>query len=127
VEYASVRTLHITCATLSIALFALRSGLALVDVDWRRWRWLRIAPHVNDTVLLTAAITLATWSGQAPWALPWLGAKVIALCLYIFFGSMALRRVQKPRARQAYATLALFTVAYIVATAMTRSASLNFL
>jgi uncharacterized membrane protein SirB2 len=126
VDYATVRTLHISCAALSIALFALRAGLALTGFDWRRWRWLRVAPHATDTVLLTAAVTLAFWSGQAPWELPWLGAKVLALFLYIALGSLALRPVQPESARRIYTGMALFTVAYIVAAAITRSPSLRF-
>jgi uncharacterized membrane protein SirB2 len=126
-DYTSVRALHIGCATLSIALFSLRAGLALADVNWRQWHWLRVVPHLNDTVLLTAAIALATMSQQAPWALPWLGAKVVALFFYVALGSMALRPHQKPFARQAYTLLALLTVAFIVGAALTRSASLNLL
>lgn len=126
-DYATVRTVHITCAAFSIALFALRAGLALAGLDWRRWRWLRVAPHANDTILLGAAVTLAVWSGQAPWQHPWLGAKVLALCLYIGLGSLALRRVQTTSARRTYTLLALLTVAYIVGAATTRSATLRLL
>lgn len=125
-DYATVRAVHISCAAISITLFALRAGLSIADIDWRRWRWLRVAPHANDTVLLSAALVLATWSGQTPWALPWLGAKIVALCLYIGLGGLALRANQTPWARRIYTVMALLTVAYIVGAATTRSASLRF-
>ena len=73
-DYLTVRTVHIATACISIALFTARGAMQLGGIDWRRWRWLRIAPHLNDTVLLTAAITLAVMSGQYPLAQGWLTA-----------------------------------------------------
>ncbi|HWU84823.1 MAG TPA: SirB2 family protein, partial [Rhodocyclaceae bacterium] len=68
-SYLALRHLHISCALLSIALFSLRAGLLLAGRGVpRTLRWL---PHVNDTVLLAAAIVLAVWSGQYPLQQPW--------------------------------------------------------
>lgn len=117
--------MHVGCAGISIGLFAARGAMQLGGVDWRRWRWLRIAPHLNDTVLLGAAITLALMSAQYPFVQGWLTAKVLALCAYVALGSVALARDVPPtRRRIAFAT-ALLTVGYIVAVALTRSASLG--
>ena len=91
-DYATIRTLHITCAVISITLFTARGAMQLAGTDWRRWRWLRIVPHLNDTLLLAAAITLAVMSAQYPLAQPWLTAKVLALVAYVALGSVALRR-----------------------------------
>ncbi len=126
-DYAHLRLLHISCASISITLFVLRGALQFAGVDWRRWRWLRIAPHVNDTVLLTAAIGLSLISHQYPLQQNWLSAKVIALLIYIALGHMAFR-AGAPRSRQALAfTAALATVAYIVAVAINRSAGAGVL
>ena len=65
-DYLSVRSVHIACAGISISLFAARGLMQVGGVDWRRWGWLRIAPHLNDTVLLGAAVALAVMSGQYP-------------------------------------------------------------
>lgn len=125
-DYADIRRLHILCACISIALFVLRGALQFSAVDWRRWRVLRILPHVNDTVLLAAAIALAWISHQVPWQQPWLGAKVVALLLYIVLGHMAFR-IGAPRRRQLLAfCAALVTVAYIVMAATSRSATLGW-
>ncbi len=124
-DYALVRTLHISCATLSIALFATRGGMQLAGWNWRRWHWLRWLPHVNDTLLLGAAVTLALISHQYPLQQPWLTAKVVALVVYVGLGAMALRAgASALRQRLAYAA-SLATVAYIVGVAVTRSASLG--
>ncbi len=126
-EYATIRLVHISCATISISLFVLRGGLQFAGVQWRRWRWLRIAPHINDTVLLSAAIALSWISHQYPLQQPWLSAKVGALLLYIVLGQIAFRSAA-PRWQQLLAFFAaLATVTYIVLVAINRSASLGLL
>lgn len=124
-DYTTIRTLHIGCAGLSIALFFGRGALQLSGTDWRRWRWLRVAPHLIDTVLLGAAVTLAVMSAQYPLAQAWLSAKVLALLLYIGLGSVALRPALPRRTRALAFAAALLSVAYIVGVAVTRSAALG--
>lgn len=125
-EYAGVRAVHLLCAGISIGLFAARGSMQIAGVDWRRWRWLRFVPHLNDTVLLLAAITLAVTSQQYPLAQTWLSAKVLALVLYVAAGSIALRADTPPRRRRLAFAVALATVAYIVLVATTRSATLHW-
>ncbi|MEI7535677.1 MAG: SirB2 family protein [Comamonadaceae bacterium] len=126
-DYLFVRHLHVSCAALSITLFLVRGTCQTAGWPWRQWRWLRIAPHLVDTVLLGAAISLACWSQQFPLAQNWLSAKVVALLVYIGLGSLALRPGAS-RAVQCSAFLgALLTVAYIVGVALTRSASLGLI
>lgn len=124
-DYQAVRLVHIACAGISIGLFAARGAMQLGGVDWRRWRWLRIAPHLNDTVLLGAAVTLALLSAQYPFVQNWLTAKVLALCAYVALGSAALAREAPPARRRVAFVAALLCVGYIVAVARTRSASLG--
>ncbi len=124
-DYASVRAIHVVCAGISIALFIARGSMQLAGVDWRRWRWLRLAPHLNDTLLLGAAVALALASHQYPLAQPWLTAKLVALLAYIALGMAALRAGTGAVPRLLAFCLALATVAYIVAVAVTRSATLG--
>lgn len=126
-DYAAVRALHIGCAIVSIGLFTGRAALQFAGVDWRRWAWLRVAPHLVDTVLLGAAVTLAVTSAQYPVAQGWLTAKVLALCVYVATGRIALDRQAGPRRRGWAFAAALASVAYIVAVAVARSASLGWL
>lgn len=124
-EYLLARHIHMSCAGISIGLFTLRGGLQLAGLNWRRWRLLRSLPHVNDTVLLCAAIALAWQSQQYPIAQNWLTAKVVALVVYVGLGSVALRPRAAPLlARWSFAA-ALATVGYIVWVARTRSATLG--
>ena len=124
-DYLNVRTVHIACAGISIGLFAARGAMQLGGVEWRCWRWLRTVPHLNDTVLLGAAVTLAVMSGQYPFVQTWLTAKVLALCAYIGLGRVALGRHVPPLRRRIAFAAAMLSVGYIVAVAVTRSASLG--
>lgn len=123
--YLSIKYFHISCVTLSISLFALRASLQLADVDWRRWKFLRIAPHMIDTALLGAAIWLALLLHQYPFVNGWLTAKLLALIAYILLGKMALKAGQSPARAAAASLAALFCIVYIVSVATTHSATLG--
>ncbi len=126
-DYLVLRHLHMSCAAISITLFVVRGTCQTAGWQWRQWRWLRIAPHLVDTVLLVAAISLAWRSQQYPFAQNWLSAKVVALLVYIGLGSLALRTGASRTVQRAAFLGALLTVAYIVGVAMTRSASLGLI
>ena len=120
-NYAAVKSLHITCVALSIGLFSLRGVLQWQDVPWRRWRVLRIAPHVVDTVLLGSALWLCWIIGQYPFVQGWLTAKVLALVAYILLGRAALGRNSAKAKRLPAFIAALCCVGYIVGVALTHS------
>jgi len=124
--YPALKHLHLTTVVLSFALFALRGVWMLIDSPWLQRRWVRIVPHVIDTVLLASAIGLALILEQYPFVHDWLTAKVLGLIAYIILGGIALRYgPNKPiRALAWIAALAVF--GYIVSVALTH-APLGFL
>ncbi len=119
-DYLAVKHLHMGCAALSGFLFLLRGAWMLRASPMLQRRWVRIAPHVIDTTLLASALVLVFWSGQYPFAQPWLGAKVCALVLYIVLGTIALKRGRTPQVRALAFGAAVLTFLYIVAVAVTR-------
>jgi len=121
--YVFVRALHIGCAALSIAGFAARGMLMLVDAPLLRRRFVRVAPHVVDTVLLASAVWLAWFIGQVPFVHGWITAKVFGLLAYIVLGTIALKRGKTKGLRAGAFTAALASVAYIVWVALTRDAT----
>jgi uncharacterized membrane protein SirB2 len=121
-DYLSVKYIHIGCAAVSASLFVLRGVWMLHASTLLQRRWVRIAPHVVDTLLLASAITLAVWSGQYPLAQGWLTAKLFALLGYIALGTIALKRGRTRAVRAAAFVAALILFAYIVAVAVTRHA-----
>jgi threonine/homoserine/homoserine lactone efflux protein len=67
----------------------------------------RVVPHVNDTLLLVAAIGLSIVLQQYPFVHAWVTAKVLGLLAYIGLGMFALRRGRsKAPARRLLAGLA---------------------
>ena len=122
-NYLALKHLHITFAVLSGGFFLLRGLWMLLDSPLLQRRWVRIVPHVVDTVLLASALGLVFWSGQYPFVQSWLTAKVLALLAYIVLGTIALKRGKTKGVRTFALLAALATFAYIVAVALTRQSS----
>lgn len=54
-------------------------------------KWVKIVPHIVDTVLLVSAISLCIVLSQYPGTSGWLTEKVIGLVMYIGLGLVALK------------------------------------
>src|SRR5512147_986113 len=120
VDYLILKMVHAGSAVLSIAGFIVRGALMLRESPLLAARFVRIAPHVVDTILLASALWLAWLIGQYPFVHGWLTAKVIGLLAYIVLGSVALKRGRTRGVRVAAFGLALATALYIVSVAVTR-------
>lgn len=122
ISYIAVKHIHVTCAALSISLFLLRGVLMLRHSAALQQRWLKITPHIVDTLLLASALTMVAWSAQYPFVQSWLTAKVLALLAYIVLGMIALKRGKTASIRLMAFIAALLIFTYIVAVAITRQA-----
>ena len=112
--YALAKAIHVGCVILSLGGFAARGALMLAGSPLLGARFVRVAPHVVDTVLLASALWLTFLIHQYPFAQGWLTAKVIGLVVYIVLGAIALRR----RSTAAFLG-ASATAAYLVSVALT--------
>jgi uncharacterized membrane protein SirB2 len=121
----TIKLLHILTAVLSISGFIVRGVWKLTASPWLTRRWVRIVPHVNDTLLLALGLWLAFSIRQFPFVHGWLTAKLFAILAYIGLGMVALR-FGKSRATRAMAFAAALAVfLYIVGVALTRSPALT--
>ena len=118
-DYLAIKQVHTGAAGVSLTLFVLRGAWRRNAPERLAARWVRVVPHVVDTVLLVSAIWLAWQIGRD--AAPWITAKVVALLLYIVLGSIALKRGRTPGVRTAAFFAALATFGYIVSVALTKS------
>lgn len=120
-SYLALKHIHVTAVVLSGLGFCLRGCWMLLQSPRLQARWVKVAPHIVDTLLLSSAIAMAVMSGQYPFAQSWLTAKFFGLVAYILCGTMALKRGRTRRTRAAFFVLALLSFAYIVSVALSRN------
>ena len=121
IEHTLLKLVHQGTVALSFIGFALRGGLMLADSPLLMRRWMRTWPHLIDTLLLVSGIWMAVNLHLNPVNHPWLGAKLVALLLYIGLGFIALRLGRTRRQRILALAGALLCFAYMVLVALTRS------
>jgi uncharacterized membrane protein SirB2 len=120
-----LKSIHVACVAASYTLFFVR-GIWL----WHRspimqQRWVKIAPHSVDSLLLASAILLAWQLGYSPLNSPWLAVKIVALLFYIGLGMVAFRFGKTPALRVAAWFSAQAVFFYIVAVAVTHDPFLS--
>lgn len=54
-------------------------------------KWVKITPHVIDTLLLAVGVAMAVKLAINPFEQLWLGEKILAIFAYIFTGLYALK------------------------------------
>ncbi len=118
--YVFLKQTHLLTVAVSGALFFLRGVWMCVDSPRLQKRWVRILPHVNDTVLLASAVGLSIHLHQFPFLQTWLTAKIVALVVYIGLGMVAIGHGKNKRTRVVTWLLALLVFAYIVMVALRR-------
>ncbi|TQV62940.1 MAG: regulator SirB [Halothiobacillaceae bacterium] len=112
--------LHGLFVTLSLIGFITRGWWMLRDCPALQARWVKIAPHVIDTLLLVTAL----W---AAWSLFWsngthpafITVKIVGLLVYIALGTIALKRGKTKAIRVAAFVGALAVFAYLMAVGVT--------
>ena len=119
-DYPVLKTVHVFCVVVSYTLFFVRGVWMIRESSLLGLRWIRVIPHVVDTVLLASAITMVLILRQYPLVAGWLTAKVVALVLYIGLGMVALKHGKTPRVRIAAWITAQVVFFYIVAVALAR-------
>ena len=121
-SYFVLLLIHVSTVFISIAGFFIR-GVWMIQTSPRlQQRWVRIAPHINDTVLLLSGIVLVIFTSQYPGPAAWLNAKIIALIAYIVLGTIAINRGKTQGVKITAWVLALATYAYILMVAYSKSA-----
>ena len=120
--YAAFKHIHLLTVALSLGLFTLRGIWMLIDSDKLQKRWVKIVPHIVDTLLLVSAIGLMIQIQQYPFSDGWLTAKLLGLIAYIVIGTIALKRGKTKGTRVIALVAAFGVIAYIVGVAIRHNA-----
>ena len=119
--HVPLKYFHVACVIISGGGFFVR-GLWMLRASPRLdARWVRVAPHIVDTLLLASAIGLVIATHQYPLVQGWVTAKIFGLLAYIGLGTVALRRGKTRAIRLASWIGAIATFGYIVSVALTRN------
>ncbi len=120
--YGVIKHLHQATVGLTLCLFLLRLFWVAKNPVQLQQRWVRVLPHLIDTVLLLSAIALVILSGMYPWQHGWLMAKILALLAYILLGTIAIKRGSTLKIRLMSGVAALLVLGYIIGVALHHSA-----
>ncbi|MGF1703900.1 SirB2 family protein [Photobacterium makurazakiensis] len=91
--YTAVKHLHMIAIALSVLLFVVRYCLMMANSTLNEKKFLKITPHVVDTVMLLSGIALILITGFMPFteAGSWLTQKLSCVLAYIALGFFTLK------------------------------------
>lgn len=98
-SYATLKIIHMLSVIVSGGFFLVRGIWMLNDSPSLQRKWVKVLPHVIDTVLLVSALGLCFMLGQYPFTVGWLTAKFLLLILYIVLGTVAIKRGKTKQVR----------------------------
>ncbi len=87
-----IKSIHILLALVSFFGFISRVVLSEVNPEIIQRKWLKISPHVIDTLLLLSGIVLVFQGNWLDGNYGWLVAKIIALLGYISLGVVVMHQ-----------------------------------
>lgn len=115
--YPQIKLVHIAAVLTSGLLFLIRGAALNAGQGWAMAAPLRYLSYTIDTVLLTAALMLATLIHQYPFVNGWLTTKVLLLVVYIVLGTYALKRGSTRNVRIGCWLAALLVYGFIISVA----------
>ncbi len=117
-SYLILKHLHMTTVALSGLFFAVRGVWLLQNSPQLAAKWVKISPHIIDTILLLSAIGLLVVGHQFP---VWVHVKITLLVVYIALGVMAFKKAKTPSQRAGFLSAGILVYLFIISVAITKS------
>ncbi|MFU8788342.1 MAG: SirB2 family protein [Methylobacter sp.] len=119
-----IKMLHLAFVLLSISSFIGRVYLAEKSPAMLEQKWIKIGPHIINSLLLISGFTLVFQGSWLSGEFGWIVAKIIALLGYVGLGIVAIKSQGDLRWKAFAGALACFV--YIGVVAVSKNAFLFF-
>ena len=117
-SYVIFKHLHMTAVALSGLLFMVRGLWLLQGSTQLQAKWVKITPHVIDTLLLFSAIAMLVVAQQFP---VWVHVKITLLVVYIGLGVMAFKKAKTQGQKLTFLLAAVAVYMFLISVALTKS------
>jgi len=117
-SYVIFKHLHMTAVALSGLLFMVRGLWLLQGSTQLQAKWIKITPHVIDTLLLVSAIAMLVVAQQFP---AWVHVKITLLIVYIGLGLMAFKKAKTQGQKLTFLLAAVAVYVFLISVALTKS------
>lgn len=117
-SYVIFKHLHMTAVALSGLLFMVRGLWLLQGSTQLQAKWVKITPHVIDTLLLVSAIAMLVVAQQFP---AWVHVKITLLIVYIGLGVMAFKKAKTQGQKLTFLLAAVAVYVFLISVALTKS------
>jgi uncharacterized membrane protein SirB2 len=117
-SYLIFKHLHMTAVALSGLLFMVRGLWLLQGSAQLQAKWVKITPHVVDTLLLVSAIAMLVVAQQFP---VWVHVKITLLVVYIGLGLMTFKKAKTQGQKLTFLLAAVAVYVFLISVALTKS------
>ena len=117
-SYVIFKHLHMTAVVLSGLLFMVRGLWLLQGSTQLQAKWVKITPHVIDTLLLFSAIAMLVVAQQFP---AWVHVKITLLIVYIGLGLMAFKKAKTQGQKLSFLLAAVAVYVFLISVALAKS------
>lgn len=119
--YMALKHSHLTLIILSLVLLFVRVGMLSSGKPLNKF--LKIYPHINDTLLIVSAITLSALLQQYPFVSGWLTLKLAFVITYFVCVFKAIKAQPKTKSQWLYTAIATFS---LLAASMVATSKFSF-
>ncbi len=89
--YMAFKHLHLTAIALSLLFLILQVVTQVMDSKMKDAKWLKVLPHIINTVLIITAVGLCVTLAQYPFVHDWVTSKLIGLVAYVLLAIVAVK------------------------------------